>query len=175
MIMLVIMAGLPGSGKSTVATRLARELPALVLDKDVVRAGLFPPQEIEYSTRQDDFVVSVMLQMARFYFEKDPQRTLILDGRPYAQRYQIEQVTRFAAEIGQIAKLIVCTCSDEIVRSRLERSVASGRHMAANRNFDLYRRMKAAQEPFEFPHLLVDTSQPLQACVQECITYIQRL
>jgi predicted kinase len=173
--MLVVMAGLPGSGKSTVASRLAGVLPALILDKDIVRAGLFPPQEIEYSTRQDDFVVSVMLQVAHFYFEKDPQRILILDGRPYVRRYQLDQVTRFADDIGQVAKLIVCTCSDETARARLERAAASGRHMAANRNFSLYRRMKADQEPFEFPHLLVDTGQPLHACVQECMTYIQRL
>jgi predicted kinase len=175
MTMLVVMAGLPGSGKSTVASRLARELPALILDKDVVRAGLFPPQEIEYSTRQDDFVVGVMLQVARFYFEKDPQRTLILDGRPYARRYQLEQVSRFADEIGQVVKLIVCTCSDETAQARLERAVASGRHVAANRDFALYQRMKADQEPFEFPHLLVDTGKPLQACVLECMTYLQRL
>ncbi|HSV85493.1 MAG TPA: AAA family ATPase [Levilinea sp.] len=85
--MLVIMAGLPGSGKSTFTPELASArlrwgLPALILDKHQVRAGLSPPQEIEYSTRQDDFVVRIMLKVAGYYFEKDAQRILILDGRP---------------------------------------------------------------------------------------------
>ena len=52
--MVVIMAGLPGSGKSTVARALAERLPATVLDKDVIRAALFAPAHVEYSRVQDD-------------------------------------------------------------------------------------------------------------------------
>jgi adenylylsulfate kinase len=171
--MLVIMAGLPGSGKSTIAGRLARLLPALILDKDTVRAGLFPPGEIEYSTRQDDFVAGVMLQVARFYFEKDARRTVILDGRPYVRRYQVEQVVGFADKIRQPLRLIVCTCSDEVARARLERAAAAGAHLAANRDFQLYQRLQAAQEPYEFPHLVVDTGRDMQACVEDCRAYIR--
>jgi predicted kinase len=39
---LVIMAGLPGTGKSTISRVLAAEVGGLVLDKDNVRAALFP-------------------------------------------------------------------------------------------------------------------------------------
>lgn len=171
--MLVIMAGLPGSGKSTIARKLAHELPAVIIDKDIVRAGLFPPEEIEYSSRQDDFVVRMMLDLARFYYEKDPKRKLILDGRPFVRRYQVEQVTEFAHEIGQPVKLIVCRCSDEIARSRLEWAAESKVHLAVNRDFALYKRLKADQEPYEYPHLVVDTSKNLQVTVQECIVYLQ--
>jgi predicted kinase len=171
--MLVIMAGLPGCGKSTIARQLARLLPALILDKDAVRAGLFPPQEVEYSTRQDDFVVGVMLQVARFYFHKDPERTLILDGRPYIRRYQVDMVTGFAARIGQPVRLIACTCTEDVARQRLERAAKSGSHVAANRDFTLYQRLKEAQEPFEYPHRIVDTGRDINTCVRECLSFIQ--
>jgi predicted kinase len=170
--MLVIMAGLPGSGKSTIARQLARMLPALILDKDAVRAGLFPPQEIEYSTRQDDFVVGIMLQIVRFYFQKDAERTLILDGRPFIRRYQVEMVTGFADKYGQPVRLIACTCSEDVARQRLERAAASGSHVAANRDFSLYQHLKIVQEPYDYPHLRVDTGRDLNACVQECLRYI---
>src|SRR5262249_39463493 len=51
---LVAMAGLPGSGKSTLAACLERELGAVVLDKDRVRAALFPPRVLDYSAAQDE-------------------------------------------------------------------------------------------------------------------------
>jgi predicted kinase len=172
--MLIIMAGLPGSGKSTIAAELARILPAVIIDKDIVRAGLFPAGEIEYSTRQDDFVVAVMLQVAQYYYQQNPQRYLIFDGRPFIRRYQIEQVTRFADQIGQKVRLIVCTCSDDTARARLEKAAAAREHLAANRSFDLYRRLQASQETYGTAHLVVDTERALGQCVQQCIDTIQR-
>jgi predicted kinase len=44
------MAGLPGTGKSTLARVLANDLGGVVLDKDVIRAALFPAALIEYSS-----------------------------------------------------------------------------------------------------------------------------
>ncbi len=36
--MIIAMAGLPGSGKSTLARQLAEKLPAILLNKDDIRA-----------------------------------------------------------------------------------------------------------------------------------------
>jgi predicted kinase len=62
--MIVIMAGLPGTGKSTLAQVLAARLSGRVISKDSVRHALFSEAEIEYSTEQDDFVMQVMLRTA---------------------------------------------------------------------------------------------------------------
>jgi adenylylsulfate kinase len=171
--MLVMMAGLPGSGKSTLAAALAQALPALILDKDKIRAALFPIQEIEYSTRQDDFVLEIMLRVARFYFTKDAARIVILDGRPFVHRYQVGVVTDFAQEIGQPLRLIVCTCPIDVAQARLARAALRSTHLAANRDFELYQRLRSIQEPFEFPHLEIDTSRDLGACLTECMAYIR--
>src|SRR5258708_1848329 len=64
--MIVIMAGLPGTGKSTLARALSQCLPAAVLDKDSIRASLFQPAYVEYSRLQDDFCQEIMLQTAGY-------------------------------------------------------------------------------------------------------------
>lgn len=69
-LLIIVMAGLPGTGKSTLARLLSQRLSAVVLDKDSVRAALFSSSDIEYSDAQDDFVVGVMLQVAEYHLKK---------------------------------------------------------------------------------------------------------
>jgi len=62
---IVIMAGLPGTGKTALATVLAQRLDGIVLSKEEVRAALFPPGAITYSSGQNDFCMSLILMAAQ--------------------------------------------------------------------------------------------------------------
>src|SRR5947209_4773692 len=117
--MLIVMAGLPGTGKSTLAQQMARALSGVVLDKDVIRAALFPPALVEYSTEQDDFCVSLLFQAAGYILHKVPEQHVILDGRTFSRRYQVEAVKEVAARLKTQLKIIECICSDELARQRL--------------------------------------------------------
>src|SRR3954470_3697381 len=99
--MIILMAGLPGSGKTTLARELARRSGGLLLNKDEVRAALFPAAQIEYSTEQDDFCLGIMLEVAAYVLRKNPARMVFVDGRPFSRRYQIEQVIQAAEKIKQ--------------------------------------------------------------------------
>ncbi len=178
--MLIVMAGLPGTGKSTLARLLADSLGAggvgvTILDKDVVRAALFCPSEIEYSTRQDDFCVDVILQAAEYILRKDSHKHVILDGRTFSRCYQVDAVRAFASKLGVPCALIECVCSDETVHQRLERDVAERRHPATNRNYEMYLSVKARAEPIEGPKLVVNTEDELEQCVQRGLEYVRGL
>jgi predicted kinase len=170
--MLVVFAGLPGTGKSSLVRELARHLPAVVLDKDLIRAALFPPDEIEYSIRQDDFCVTVMLQVAGYLFEKDARKTVILDGRPYTRAYQVQQVVDFCSEREVPWRLIECVCSPETALARLRQAAGQGAHVAANRDKALYDELRAHAEPISIPRLVVDTDQPFETCLERCRIYL---
>jgi adenylylsulfate kinase len=160
--MLILMAGLPGTGKSTLSRALATELGGTVIDKDQVRAALFFPPDIEYSTEQDDFCMAVMLKVAGYLFRKDPARIVVLDGRTFSQTYQLKRATGFAEAISQPWRILECTCSESTARRRLTNDSS---HVAANRNFDLYLELKSRFEEITFPKTVIDTDQSLEACI----------
>jgi predicted kinase len=169
--LLIAMAGLPGSGKSTLAHRLGELLPAVVLDKDIIRAALFPPLEIDYSARQDDFCVAIMLQTATYLMDKG--RTVILDGRTFTLKYQVDRLVRFSHAAGAMLEIIECACPDEAARQRLSVDDALGLHIAANRDFGLYQKIKSQAVPIQVPHLQVDTSRPFDECTAACMEYLR--
>ncbi|MCB0136309.1 MAG: AAA family ATPase, partial [Caldilineaceae bacterium] len=92
--MLVLLTGLPGSGKSHLARALASALHADVLDRDAVRDAIFPARDLDYSAEQNELASQVTYQVAEYILRRDPVRTLILDGRPFSKRIQVEKVVR---------------------------------------------------------------------------------
>ena len=160
--MLILMAGLPGTGKSTLCGALAPELGGTVIDKDHVRAALFDPPDIEYSTEQDEFCMRVMLKVAGYIFRKNASRQVFLDGRTFCRRYQLERATGFATAIGQPWRILECVCSDQTARQRIE---SDAQHLAANRDFKLYLQVKARFEEITLPKTVINTDQPLPQCV----------
>ena len=163
--MIVMMAGLPGTGKSTLARALAERVNGTVLDKDKIRPALFPLADIEFSTEQDDFCMEVMLQTAGYLLRKDPARYVFLDGRPFSRRSQLERVIEYSKGLDQHWRIIECVCSEETARTRIE----SQEHPAANRDFALYLRVKARFEEIRFPKIVVDTERPLGDCVESAM------
>jgi predicted kinase len=169
--LLIAMAGLPGSGKSTLARQLGEALPAVVLDKDVVRAALFPHPEIDYSARQDDFCFAIMLQAASYLMDKG--RTVVLDGRTFSQKYQVDRLLRFSRAAGAMIEIIECVCPEEAARQRLSTDQEFDLPIAANRDFGLYQKLKAQAVPIQVPHLKVDTTRSLTDCTAACLEYLR--
>lgn len=164
--MLVLMAGLPGTGKTTLARALAARISGTVLDKDAIRQILFELRDLEYSTAQDDFVMEIMLQAAAYLFAKDPNRTVFIDGRPFSRNSQLRQVKELAASQNQPWRVLECICSEVSARQRLESQRTSGNHPAMNRDFDLYRSVKERFEPIPPPKTIINTDHPLATCVE---------
>jgi adenylylsulfate kinase len=167
--MIVLMAGLPGTGKSTLARAVAARVGGSVIGKDEIRHALFSPRDVEYSTQQDDFVMDIMLEAAAWILRKNPSRVVILDGRTFSQRYQIERVVKAAAELHQPWRILECVCSDETARRRIESQASAGEHVAGNRTFDLYLDVKARFEPITLPETVINTDLPVEECVKQAL------
>lgn len=173
--MLIAMAGLPGTGKSTIARTIAAELGGVVLDKDVVRVALFPPPALDYSSEQDEITMAAIYRAASRILTSSPHLPVILDGRTYRLTRQVRDLWALADSLRITPKVIECICADEHIAVRLATDARDGKHPAGNRTFELYLAMRATSEPLAVPRLTLDTGATPQAeCARLAFEYIRR-
>jgi adenylylsulfate kinase len=172
--MLIAMAGLPGTGKSALAARLAKELGGVILSKDRVRAALFPSPVLDYSEAENDIAMDAIFHAAAYNLRTFPQHPVIIDGRTFLRSRQITDLINLANSVNQVPRIIECLCKDEVARERLERDLAGGQHLAKNRTYALYLAVKAKAEPIAVPHLVLNTgTMMLEECVGRCLDYLR--
>ena len=163
----IVLAGLPGAGKSTLARALASRLgEARVLDKDVVRDALFGP--CDNSATESQVSVSAMLDAARYHLGRG--RTVIFDGMTFSRRQYLNAVNRLAIDEDASVAVIVCDVPLEVAIGRV---VSDAGHLAANRNADLVRRVAAEMEEPDGDYLTVDTTAALDDCVALALAYVE--
>ena len=156
---LVMLAGLPGTGKSTLARRLAEELPAVMIESDRVRQTLFdPPDYSAEESRRVHMVCHILMGWyLRHYYHVVYDATNLYE-------YHRQLVYRLAERSG--ARLVVgdVTASEEVVRQRLaprprQQPGPHNREDYSDADWDVYVSMRRRAEPIQRGHLTLDTSQ----------------
>ena len=74
-----------------------------------------------------------------------------------------------AASLHQSWRILECVCPEEISRQHLADQSASAHHPAGNRDFQLYLEVKSRFEAITLPKTVIDTSQPLEICVEQAL------
>ena len=165
----VVLAGLPGAGKSTLARALTERLPdARVIDKDRVRDALFAP--CDHTSAERDITFSAMLDAARYHLGRS--RVVVFDGLTFSRRKQVAAAEAVAAESGGFAAVIFCDVPVEVAVQRCEEDAAAGVHPADNRDGDLVRRVAAEMEEPAGAYLTLTTTQPLDDLVPPALAWI---
>jgi len=168
----VMLAGLPATGKSTLARRLAAHLNrCTVLDKDRVRAALFPAPMTDYTADQDALCVRAMIEAATYMTSRSLAQFIVFDGRTFSKRTQIKEVISAAEAAGAGWRILHLTCSDEAAEKRL--STPDPSHPAANRDTTLYYRVKAAFEPIEREKLDLDTTNGIESILPQALDWLR--
>jgi len=155
---LVMLCGLPGTGKSTLARRLADGLPAVVVESDRVRQKLFNPPTYtgEESQRVHQVCHILIGWYLRHYYHVVYDATNLYE-------YHRGLVYRLAARSGACLVVVEVTASDDVVRERLaprhrtDPAVRSKKDYS-DADWDVYVRMRRRSEPIQHDHIVVDTS-----------------
>lgn len=165
----VVLAGLPGAGKSTLARALAERIPdARVIDKDQVRDALFAP--CDYSSAERGVTFSAMLDSARYHLGRG--RVVFFDGLTFSRRNEVAAAEVVASESGAFAAVIVCDVPVDVAVRRCDDEAATGTHPAGNRDGDLVRRVASEMEEPAGAYLTLTTTRPVDELVGSALAWI---
>jgi len=149
---LVVVCGLPGAGKTTVAEHAVDALDAELLRTDVVRKELFP--DPEYTPAEVQAVYDELLARAAESLRAgDP---VVLDGT-FKERELRGAARRTAEAVGVPLTLVKVECDEDVVRDRIR--ARSGDESDAD--FEIHQQFREQFEAIAGEHALVDNSGTL--------------
>lgn len=114
--MLILVIGLPGSGKSTVARLLARKLDATVLNSDLIRRELFPESRT-YSSQETQAVIKETEKRTQELLQRGA--TVILDALFTKQRPR-DEYKKLAARMGVPFALVCVSAPEALIKERMD-------------------------------------------------------
>lgn len=145
--MIVLVMGLPGSGKSYFAERLARELHAGYINSDRLRKKMISKRT--YSEKEKEMVYDEMLVRMRDYILK--KKDLVLDATFYRNRIRMK-FREAAREAGGLFYIEV-QAAEPLVKERLSLARTD-----SEADFKIYKKIQAAWEPLQEQHLLLQST-----------------
>jgi predicted kinase len=145
--MIVVVFGLPGSGKSYFAARLADRIHAVHISSDRVRRILFSART--YSTNEKLSVYDAMLKQMKQKV-KQPGN-VVLD----ATFYKNDIRNKFAKEAKGIDRIffIEVRAGESLIRERLKRLRED-----SEADFEVYKKIKIDWEPLTEDHLILQST-----------------
>lgn len=162
--MLILIGGLPGSGKSFFAARLAEHLSALHLNSDTVRRQLFETRS--YSVEEKKRVYEELLRMMGKGLQKFPY--VVVDATFYQARLR-EQFTKAADKTGNKVIFIEVVAEEGLIRERLSR-----KREDSEADYEVYLQIRKQFEAVRQPHLqLRSTNDNLPEMITQALNYIR--
>jgi predicted kinase len=147
--MIIIICGLPGVGKTTLAKELAPLVNAVLLSTDKIRKELF--SRPTYGRGERKLIYDVMILIAKYLHKAGINCILDATFTRESSRLEIKKKLGLASKDFHI---IECICPEDIVILRLRQR----KHDYSDADFSVYEKMKRIYEPVNEEHITIDTS-----------------
>ena len=167
---LVVVSGLPGTGKSVLSQRLAERLPLAVLESDALRKALVPTPL--HTADENGRLFQAIHELIDLLLEQGIP--LLLDATSLVEAHR-ERLYHIAGRRDAKVILVRVKAPPDLVRQRLEaRASSSQRRDHSDADWEVYQRLRPSQEPIRRNHLVVDTSGDVQPAVEKVVREANR-
>lgn len=178
---IIMVSGLSGTGKTSVARGVAGELGLRVVSSDAVRQTLFGDDKKKsdygkgkYNEESNRITYQKMLEKGVEFLKKDGG--VVLDAT-FSRVVDREKVQQMAETFGAKCCLIECRLSSEIVRERLhERAVK--KDGLSDANWQIYLQQRSDYEPIKLSnnaHFVLDTQNNLLLNCRQTADWIRNI
>ncbi len=162
--MIVIVFGLPGSGKSFFASRLAERIHASYLSSDKLRMKLLPVRT--YTDEEKEMIYKVMLDKAIEALSN--KEDVVVDATFYKKSLR----ARVLEDIGgvEVVKWIEVKAEEDLIQDRLIKP-----RIESEADYSVYLKLRKDWEPMEEDHLVLrSTNENLESLLETAIDYLNK-
>ncbi len=165
---LIVVSGLPGTGKTYFCGKLAERLPFVILESDTLRKTLF--RSPDYSARESSQLFRAIHLLIERLLKKGI--SIILDATNLSERNR-EYLYSIADRLGVRLVLVRVEAPPEVVRERL-----AARRLDSDSKSDagwaIYSKMKASVQRISRNHYVADTSRDINPVLDKIVREVIR-
>lgn len=164
---LIVVSGLPGTGKSYFCSKLAERLPFITLESDALRKVLF--SSLTYSLQES----SRLFRACHRLIEQLLRRgfSLILDATNLSERHR-EYLYSIADHLDVKLVLVWVEAPPQLVRERLKDR--RNEETKSDADWIVYQKMKSSVQPIRRNHYVVDTSRDIIPVIDKIVRAAER-
>ena len=161
--MIILICGLPGTGKTFLAHELSKHIDSTVLSTDKIRKELIPKPT--YAPWERSLIYDVLFLLVKYLHNSGIN--CILDGTFNMEKSRSE-VKNFLNLTKEEFYIIECICPEDIIISRL--LLRKGDYSDAT--VSIYLKMKRIYEKIRENHISINTAKPIDVNINKILEYV---
>ncbi|MEA1958534.1 MAG: ATP-binding protein [Chloroflexota bacterium] len=167
---IIVVSGLPYSGKSYFCRQLAGRLPLPIIESDAMRQTLSPTPD--YSKGENDRLFRACHNLIDSLLRRGV--SAIFDATNLMERHR-EQLYRIAGRTGARLIVVRVEAPPEVIRQRLAmRQEGLDPNDKSEADWETYERMRANAQRINRNHFAVDTSRDIGPAIDKIVREVNR-
>ncbi len=168
--LLIVVSGLPGTGKSIFSRSLSQRFPLAILETDALRRAMFG--QPSYTAWESARLFNACHKLIEELLDKGVP--VILDATNLFETHR-QRLYHIADRLGVKLILVRVEAPVEAVRERLNaRSSTPDPGLHSEADWSVYKKMRSLVQPIGRTHYVVDTSRDITPVLDKIVREIKR-